>query len=221
MAVGHSKEEKFTRLRKKMVESQILTRNIRDERVIQEMLKVPRHTFVPPEFIALSYDDSALPISDNQTISQPYIVALMTELLEVEKQHHVLEVGTGSGYQAAILARLANTVCTIEIIPTLYQRAQKILKSLGYTNIFFRVGDGTLGWKEKAPFDRIIVTAAPGSIPHYLVEQLKCGGKLLLPLGVFHQRLVLIEKDSEGKINTQNCARVRFVPMTGIAEQTN
>lgn len=221
MAVGRPEEDKFTQLRKKMVESQILTRNIQDLRVIQQMLKVPRHAFVPPEFIAMSYDDSALPISDNQTISQPYIVALMTELLNVEKHHRVLEVGTGSGYQAAILARLANTVCTIEIIPDLSQRAQKILKTIGYTNIFFHIGDGTLGWKEKAPFDRIIITAAPGSIPHYLVEQLKCGGKLLLPLGLFHQRLVLIEKDCDGKISTKNCARVRFVPMTGIAEQTN
>jgi len=221
MKVSRSEDEKFARLRKKMVETQIVSRNIHCSRVIREMSRVPRHAFVLPEFIDMSYDDSALPISANQTISQPYIVALMTELLDVEKTHRVLEVGTGSGYQTAILSKLAKAVYSVEIVPALFQNAQNVLKSLGCTNVAFRLGDGTLGWQDEAPFDRIIITAAPGSIPHYLVKQLKNNGKLLLPLGIFHQRLVLIEKDDSGKIKTVNCARVRFVPMTGIAEQSN
>lgn len=221
MKTRRSEEEKFTRLREKMVETQIVARNIRDQRVIKAMLDVPRHAFVLPEFIDMSYEDSALPISENQTISQPYIVALMTELLDVSPNHRVLEIGTGSGYQTAILSRLAKEVYTVEIIPALYQEASKKLKALGLTNVHFRMGDGTLGWKEEAPFDRIIVTAAPNSIPHYLVEQLNIGGKLLLPLGVFHQRLVLIEKEESGRIKATHSAKVRFVPMTGIAEKSN
>lgn len=221
MNMSRSDEEKYMRWRKKMVETQIINRNIRNKCVIEEMLRIPRHLFVLPEYRDMSYDDSALPITDKQTISQPYIVALMTELLDVSKSHRVLEIGSGSGYQTALLSRLARWVYTVEIIPALYQTAQFNLTRLDCQNISLRLGDGTLGWPAEAPFDRIIVTAAPPSIPHFLVKQLKRGGKLLLPLGVYHQRLVLIEKDAGGKIHASNRARVRFVPMTGVAEQSN
>lgn len=204
--------DKFYQKRLQMVEYQLKSRDIVDRKVLDVMLKVERHKFVPKEYEELAYIDEPLPIGFGQTISQPYIVALMTQLLEVKKEDKVLEIGTGSGYQAAILAELAKEVYTIEIIPELAQRAEKLLKELGYKNIFVKIGDGYLGWPEYAPFDKIIVTCAPEEIPQPLIDQLKDGGKLVIPVGSVWQELVVVEK-KEGKINKRNVIPVRFVPM--------
>ncbi|MEO0294325.1 MAG: protein-L-isoaspartate(D-aspartate) O-methyltransferase [candidate division WOR-3 bacterium] len=198
--------------RKKMIEEQIIRRGVKDTLVINAMLTVKRHLFVPKNLRSLAYEDYPLPIGYDQTISQPYIVALMTELLKVEKKHKVLEVGTGSGYQAAILSLLTDSVFTIEIIPELAQSAKKRLDSLGYKNVFVKIGDGYKGWKEHAPFDRIIVTCAPEEIPPPLLDQLSIGGRMVIPLGSYYQELVLITKDSKG-VSTKSIIPVRFVPM--------
>ncbi len=221
MTMQTSQEEKYARLREKMVEIQIVGRGIQDERVIQAMKKVPRHFFVPPELHHLAYKDTPLPIGEDQTISQPYIVAYMTAMLELKPEHRVLEIGTGSGYQTAILAEIATEVYTVEIVPQLYQKAVKKLKLLGYNNIFAKCGDGSLGWPEKAPFDRIIVTAAPSTIPDHLLDQLKIEGILVLPVGDFDQRLLKIIKKGENTIETVRGPLVRFVPMTGMVEKLN
>lgn len=221
MSGSDFEDDKFAQQRRKMVKEQIVARGIQDRRVIAQMLDIPRHLFVLPEFRSMSYDDSALPLEEKQTISQPYIVALMTDLLRVEPHHRVLEIGTGSGYQTAILSRLAKEVFTIEIVPSLYRVAQEHLKNLGIFNVHYRLGDGTLGWREEAPFDRIIVTAAPSAMPDLLVQQLARNGRMLLPLGMFQQRLIVIEKDEQGRIKRSSHAKVRFVPMTGIAEKAN
>jgi len=202
----------FYQKRLEMVEYQLKGRDIVDEKVLDAMLKVERHKFVPKDLQHLAYIDEPLPIGFGQTISQPYIVALMTQLLELEGDEKVLEIGTGSGYQAAILAELSKEVYTIEIIPQLAQRAEKLLKDLGYKNIFVKIGDGYLGWPEYAPFDRIILTCAPEEIPQTLVEQLKDGGKMVLPVGSVAQDLVVVEKQ-KGKIITKSIIPVRFVPM--------
>jgi len=214
-------EKKFLKLREKMVKTQIVARNIRNRAVIQNMREIPRHLFVPPEYLERSYDDSALPIKAQQTISQPYIVALMSETLAIEPHHKVLEVGTGSGYQTALLSRLADAVYSVEIIPALMNTAQKLLKQLKCANIHFKLADGTLGWKDACPFDRIIVTAAPITIPQYLIDQLKKGGRLILPLGYKTQKLVVIDREMDGKVVAYSGPSVRFVPMVGIAEQEN
>jgi protein-L-isoaspartate(D-aspartate) O-methyltransferase len=205
-----SKDYKF--LREKMVEEQIIARGVSDSSVIDAMLNVKRHLFVPKILASYAYRDHPLPIGCEQTISQPYIVALMTELLEVKKTHRVLEVGTGSGYQAAILSLLADSVFTIEIIPELAYSAEKRLDSLGYKNILVKAGDGYKGWKEHAPFDGIIVTCAPEEIPPLLLEQLSIGGRMVIPVGSYYQELLLITKDSSG-ISGKNIIPVRFVPM--------
>lgn len=176
-------ESRFARLRAEMVEHQLRRRGIRDERVLAAFLKVPRHLFVRPHDRWQAYEDHPLPIGYGQTISQPYIVALMTELLELRGDERVLEVGTGSGYQAAILAELAREVVTIERIPELAKRAQKVLSDLGYTNVRVLIGDGSLGVPEFAPYDAIIVTAAAPRPPKPLMEQLKDGGRLVIPIG--------------------------------------
>jgi len=204
--------DEFFQKRVQMVETQLKARDITDQRVHDAMLKVERHKFVPKEYQHLAYIDEPLPIGFGQTISQPYIVAKMTELLELNKNDKVLEIGTGSGYQAAILAELCKEVYTIEIIPELAQRAEKLLKELGYKNIFVKVGDGYYGWPEHAPFDKIIVTCAPKEIPQKLVEQLKDGGKMVLPLGDVFQELVVVEKHN-GVVTKKNVFPVRFVPM--------
>ncbi|MEA1913328.1 MAG: protein-L-isoaspartate(D-aspartate) O-methyltransferase [candidate division WOR-3 bacterium] len=204
----------YTILRKRMVSEQIIARGIRDSSVVKAMLKVKRHLFVPKKYQLFAYEDSPLPIPYNQTISQPYIVALMTELLDVKKQDKVLEVGTGSGYQSAILSLLADSVFTIEIIPELAASAKKRLDSLDYDNVIVKSGDGYKGWKKHAPFDKIIVTCAPEEIPPPLVSQLKIGGKMVIPVGFHYQNLILITKDSSG-ITKKNVIPVRFVPMTG------
>lgn len=214
-------EAKYEKLRDEMVENQIIKRGITDKRVIQAMRTVPRHLFVPKKLQHLSYDDTPLPIGERQTISQPFIVAYMTEILELQRHHHVLEIGTGSGYQTALLAYLAQEVYTIEIVPELFKRAEERFDALGYTNIYCKFGDGSLGWPEHAPYDRIVVTAAATAIPDSLTEQLAPGGKMILPLGHADQRIVILTKNKEGRIARKIGPRVKFVPMTGLAEKLN
>ncbi len=207
-------EKDFQAMRQKMVETQIKSRGIKDERVLSAMLKVERHRFVPKSYESQAYSDQPLPIGEGQTISQPYIVALMTELLDLKGKERVLEIGTGSGYQAAILAELAKEVYTIEIIETLASTAKTLLMELGYQNIQVKAGDGYLGWPEHAPFDAIMVTCAPDHIPEPLLDQLKEGGRLVVPVGTYSQELKKIVKRS-GKIETTDVIPVLFVPMTG------
>jgi protein-L-isoaspartate(D-aspartate) O-methyltransferase len=207
-------EGDFKTMREKMVETQIKARGVKDSRVLSALLKTERHRFVPEKYWDSAYSDQPLPIGEGQTISQPYIVALMTELLELKGNEKVLEIGTGSGYQAAILAELAKEVYTIEIIESLASVAKKRLSELGYQNIKVKAGDGYLGWPEAAPFDAIIVTAAPDHVPKPLVEQLKEGGRMVVPVGTFTQELKKIVKRS-GKMETTDVIPVLFVPMTG------
>jgi len=204
--------------RSMMVETQIKRRGVKDERVLQAMRKVPRHLFVPKNERDQAYNDYPLKIGHGQTISQPYIVALMTELLKIEPEDKILEVGTGSGYQAAILAELAAEVYTIEIVEPLAQSAEKLLEKLGYSNIKIRAGDGFFGWPEEAPFDGIMLTAAPVKVPRPLLDQLKDGGRLVVPEGKFYQDLVVYEK-VKNRIKRREVIPVRFVPMTGRAEK--
>ena len=205
--------------REKMVALQIAGRDVSDKRVIEAMKKVPRHDFVPEGVKSQAYDDRPLPIGDDQTISQPYIVGKMSELMLLSGKERVLEIGTGSGYQAAVLAELAKEVYTIEIVDSLCKRAEKELVSQGYKNVHVRCGDGYRGWPEAAPFDAIMITAAPDHIPKPLVEQLKPGGRMVLPVGDFFQELVVVKKTKDGKIERQTIFGVRFVPMTGEAER--
>jgi len=205
----------FERSRKELLQ-ELRAQGIRDPRVLAVIEKVPRHEFVPAGWQSMAYANRALPIKKGQTISQPYIVALMTELLELKGTEKVLEVGTGSGYQAAVLSLLADRTYTIEIIPELSQSAREKLEELGYENVEYRVGDGFYGWKEKAPFDAIIVTAAARRVPKRLLNQLRDGGVMVIPLGPpgGDQRLVRIKKDG-GQAHMERITGVRFVPMTG------
>ena len=213
-------KEDFVIMREKMVENQIKARGVKDPRVLSAMLKVERHLFVPPEKRSSAYADQPLPIGEGQTISQPYIVALMTELSELKGEEKVLEVGTGSGYQAAILGELAKEVYSIEIVEKLASSAKDLLLNLGYKNITVKAGDGYLGWPEVAPFDAIIVTCAPDHIPKPLLDQLKEGGRMVLPVGSYSQELKKITKRS-GKIETTSVIPVVFVPMTGDGVKQN
>lgn len=209
-------EEKLRQLRETMVREQIAARGIRDERVLQAMREVPRHRFVPPSWERQAYTDKPLPIGEDQTISQPYIVALMTELIAPKPGDVVLEIGTGSGYQAAVLGRLVRQVYSMEILPRLAQAAGRRLKQLGYANVTVKVGDGYLGWPEQAPFDGIVVTAAPPEVPPALVAQLKRGGRMVLPVGKAgeSQRLLLLEKSkTSDEVVERTVIPVRFVPM--------
>ncbi len=206
----------LARLRADMVRVQLEGRDIRDPLVVRAMLRVPRHEFVPGVPPRSSYGDTPLPLALGQTISQPYIVAFMTQALGLEGDEKVLEIGTGSGYQAAVLAEIAREVYTIEILPELGERARAVLERLGYRNIRARVGDGYAGWPEEAPFDGIIVTAAPREVPEPLLGQLKTGGRLVIPVGDRVQDLVVFEKGPEG-ISRRTLIPVRFVPMTGRA----
>lgn len=199
--------------RKRMVRRQIEGRNVDDPDVLDAMERVPRHRFVPQRWRGRAYADTPLPIGHDQTISQPFIVATMTEALDVDADHEVLEIGTGSGYQAAILAELADHVYTIEIVCDLAERARETLESLDYANVDVRCGDGYEGWPNQAPFDRIIVTAAPDEVPEALVEQLAAGGRMVVPVGDTFQELRLIEKTEEGKLRETKLMDVRFVPM--------
>lgn len=208
----------YTKARHQMVESQIRRRGILNFDVLKILRNVPRHEFVPLHYQRYSYDDYPLPIGEGQTISQPYIVALMTELINPKPTDRILEIGTGSGYQAAILAELVDTVYTIEIVPELAKSAKDTFKRLDYSNIIIKVGDGYLGWPEEAPFDGIIVTAAPPALPQPLIKQLKIGGKLVIPVGDVYQELKVYTKTKKG-INTKNIIPVKFVPMTGRAQE--
>ncbi|OGP53832.1 MAG: protein-L-isoaspartate O-methyltransferase [Deltaproteobacteria bacterium RBG_13_52_11] len=204
----------------RMVKEDIQRRGIDDKRVLQAMLKVKRHLFVPENYRHMAYADRPLPIGEGQTISQPYIVALMTYHLHLKPEDKVLEIGTGSGYQAAVLAELAKDVYSIEIIEQLSRTAQERLRELGYTNVWVKCGDGFYGWTEHAPYDAVIITCATPTIPEHLVEQLGEGGRMVLPLGSepFHQSLTLITKRG-GKIEKQLITDVVFVPMTGEIEE--
>lgn len=205
----------FQKARDRMVETQLISRGIRDERVLEAMRKVPRHLFVDEALQDQAYSDHPLPIGEKQTISQPYIVALMTECLQLTGNEKILEIGTGSGYQAAILAELAERVFSIERFPSLAFRANQTLQKLGYRNIIIRVADGTLGWPDEAPFDGIMATAGAPKIPQPLVDQLKVGGRLIVPLGDrLSQELILVERVPEGIVKT-NLGGVRFVDLVG------
>ncbi len=216
MKIWQDSEDPYKAKREWMVETQIRARGIQHPRVLEAMRVIPRHRFVPPEFQDEAYEDYPLPIGHGQTISQPYMVAAMTEALEPEAHHRVLEIGTGSGYQTAVLAYLVREVYTIEYVPELAERAQRVLADLGFTNIHFRVGDGTLGWPEAAPFDRILVAAAAPEVPPPLWEQLKPGGILVIPLGdLWGQELYKIRKTPEGERVDEVLFPCAFVPLRG------
>ena len=205
-------DDEWERLRLQMVDRQIRGRGIRSPAVLKAMAAVPRHLFVPPDVRAFAYEDRPLPIGLGQTISQPFIVAYMTEALQTSPDDSVLEIGTGSGYQAAVLAELVRGVYTIEIIPALADRARRALAEAGYRNVHVRTGNGYLGWPEQAPFPRIIVTAAPEEIPPALVEQLAIGGTLVLPVGTSFQEMTIVTKTAAG-VTEKKTMPVRFVPM--------
>ena len=201
--------------RRRMVDTQIRARGIDNQAVLDAMLRVPRHLFIPESERGYAYDDSPVPIGFGQTISQPYIVAYMSDALGATKGHRVLEIGTGSGYQAAVLAEMGCEVWSIEIVPELAARAQKTLTDLGYGNIHARHGDGYLGWPEEAPFDRVILTAAPPVLPKALVDQLAPGGILVAPVGGFLEQTMTIVRRTETGVVTEETIPVRFVPMVG------
>ena len=209
---GEQRDPMADRLR--MVNEQLRARDIKDPRVLAAMEKVPRHLFIPEGGRHEAYADYPVPIGHGQTISQPYIVAFMTQALDVQPEHRVLEIGTGSGYQAAVLAELAKAVYTMEIIEPLAESARKTLESLGYENVHVRAGNGYDGWPEHAPYDRIMVTAAPEEVPQALVEQLKVGGLMAIPVGSFSQELRILRKTPQG-MEMLRTLPVRFVPMTG------
>ncbi len=213
ITLGFSQQAHWKNWTEKMVREQIIRRGILNDQVIDVMQNTPRHRFVPDGVADYAYQDNALPIGKGQTISQPYIVAFMTEALDVDSTYKVLEIGTGSGYQAAVLSPLVKHVYTIEIVKMLAQRADSTLKALSYNNVTVRWGDGYKGWPEEAPFDRIIGTAAPPKIPKALIDQLKPGGKMVLPVGTNWQEIVVLTKSKSGKIQKKNVLPVRFVPM--------
>lgn len=214
------KRDPYQEARNRMVENQLASRDITDPRVLEAFRKVHRHAFVPAQYQSSAYADSPLPIGSGQTISQPYMVALMTQLLGLEGDEKILEIGTGSGYQAAILAELGKVVYTIEIIPELAKRAEKVLDSLGYENVHVKAGDGYLGWPEAAPFDDIIVTAAPEKLPEPLIQQLKLGGDLVVPIGPQGraQTLTIYTKQDTGLVKRVE-GGCYFVPMRGKVEE--
>jgi len=204
--------EPYANERRVMVESQIRARGVRDKQVLAAMAKVPRHLFVPEDLRRHAYADEPLPIGQGQTISQPYIVAYMTEALGLKGGEKVLEVGTGSGYQTAVLAEIAGSVWTVEIVEALARRARAILDGLGYANVHFRVGDGSAGWSEEAPFDAVMVTAAAARIPGTLEDQLAVGGRMVVPVGTDAQELQLVRRGKTG-FQRQSLLAVRFVPL--------
>jgi protein-L-isoaspartate(D-aspartate) O-methyltransferase len=210
-----TQEAELTRARRAMVEEQIEARGVADPRVLEAMSTVPRHEFVPEEYRSLAYEDRPLPIGSGQTISQPYVVALMTELVAPEPGDRILEVGTGSGYQAAVAARLVAEVYSIELLPALARTAAERLRRLGVTNVSVRAGDGYLGWPERAPFDGILVTAGADHVPEPLIEQLALGGRMVIPVGeaAGEQVLRVLEKLPNGEVRTEDVLPVRFVPL--------
>jgi protein-L-isoaspartate(D-aspartate) O-methyltransferase len=224
---GRAADDPYAGLRHRMVAEQIRQRDVRAPEVLAAMEEVPRHLFVPAAQRGEAYGDTALPIGGGQTISQPYIVALMTSLLAVGRDAKVLEIGTGSGYHAAVLSRVAGEVYTVEIVPDLAARARRTLAQLGYGNVHVRTGDGFRGWPEEGPFDAILLTAAPRQVPAPLLAQLKPGGRLVAPVGrhleregskAVWQELEILTKQADGSVETRRVIPVRFVPMTGEAE---
>ena len=203
---------------RRMVEQQLLSRGITDPRVIDAMERVPRQRFVPSDQRPWAFEDRPLPIGYRQTISQPYIVAFMTQALNLDSDARLLEIGTGSGYQTAVLAEVARQVYSIEIVPELADQAKRTLSELGYQNVLLREGDGYMGWTEHAPFDAIMVTAAPDHIPQPLVDQLAVGGRMIIPVGENRQALILLTRTERG-VTEETVLPVRFVPMTGEAER--
>jgi len=216
---AHGDDSAAERRRQRMVEDQVRARGVADPRVLAAMEQVPRHLFVPEDVRDRAYSDRPLPIGSGQTISQPYIVGLMTELLGLKPGSKVLEIGTGSGYQSAVLSRLAAQVYTIEILPALGEQASRTLARLGYSNVHVRIGDGYQGWPEKKPFDAIVVTAAPPYVPQPLLDQLAVGGRLVLPVGDLWQDLTVYTKRKDGSFEKKNVLPVRFVPMTGEVQK--
>src|SRR5208337_504464 len=206
----------FENARKRMIETQVKARYINDCRLIDAMLKIPRHIFVEEAMAAQAYSDTSLPIGEKQTISQPYMVALMTEMLQLTGSEKVLEIGTGSGYQTAILAQLAARVYTIERIRTLALKARKVLDSLGFLNINLRIEDGTCGWEAEAPFDAIVVTAGAPDVPRHLIDQLDIGGRVVIPIGnQSEQLLVRFTKGADGSVTREESVNCRFVKLIG------
>jgi protein-L-isoaspartate(D-aspartate) O-methyltransferase len=220
LAAGTDETPQLAKLRLSMVEQQLRGRDITDARVLAAMGRIPRHRFMPTRLQDLAYADTTAPIGHGQTISQPYIVALMTQAASPRREGRALDIGTGSGYQAAVLAELCQEVYSVEILKPLADSAQKRLAEMGYKNVHVRVGDGYRGWAEKAPFDVIIVAAAPDHVPQPLVDQLAKGGHLVIPVGRFFQELLVIKKRKDGSVRHQSIAPVRFVPMRGEAEKT-
>ncbi len=206
------------RARSSMVRNQIVARGITDTLVIKAMLEIPRHEFVPAQYQHMAYGDFPLPIGEGQTISQPYIVAIMTEKIELTSTDRVLEIGTGSGYQAAVLAMICAEVYSIEIVPSLAEHASRLLSEMGYDNVHVKCGDGFLGWPEAAPFDAVIITCAPTTVPQPLIEQMAEGGRLIVPLGDDFQMLTLLRK-AGGEVTRDELIPVRFVPMKGKIEE--
>lgn len=202
--------------RQHMVVEQLIPRGISDQATVASMLKVPRHAFVPERLQRYAYEDGPMQIGFGQTISQPYIVALMTQAAKINSESRVLEIGTGSGYAAAVLSQIAKEVYTVERIPELANKAIEIFQSLGYTNIHVKISNGTLGWDEKGPFDAILVTAGGPSVPESLLDQLKVEGRIVIPVGdLYSQDLIRVSKTSDGKANIENLGAVRFVPLIG------
>jgi len=208
-----AQEDNFRGLREQMVRTQLKTRGIDNEKVLDAFRNVERHRFVLPRYVSMAYRDSPLPIEEGQTISQPYIVAYMTQALKLVKEDKVLEIGTGSGYQAAILAEIVDSVYTIEIFEELGKKAKTLFNELGYDNIYTKIGDGYKGWPAHAPFDAIIVTAAPSNIPESLKNQLAEGGRMIIPVGGDAVQELVLLKNKNGKIKQQSVLPVRFVPM--------
>jgi protein-L-isoaspartate(D-aspartate) O-methyltransferase len=208
-------EGRYTRERERMVDEHLVGRGVTDPRVVAAMRRVPRHRFVQEALRTRAYGDHPLPIGEEQTISQPFIVGLMTSLLELTGREKILEVGTGSGYQTAVLAELARRVCSIERLPRLAERARANLESLGYDNVWVRVGNGTLGWPDEAPFDRIIVTAGGPSIPPPLVQQLADGGRMVLPVGRADNQVLTVVDNVGGEIRQREHGECKFVKLVG------
>jgi protein-L-isoaspartate(D-aspartate) O-methyltransferase len=209
----NQQEIQFAKLREAMVHDQIEVRGVKDKAVLAALRKVRRHLFVPESHRHLAYTDQPLPIGEGQTISQPYIVAFMTEALDLKKTDKVLEIGTGSGYQAAVLAELCNSVCTIELIEPLGKRAETVLKSQGYANVHVKVGDGYQGWLAHAPYDAVIVTCSPSHVPQPLKDQLAEGGRMIIPVGQFPDQELILLKKKGGELTQQAILPVLFVPM--------
>jgi protein-L-isoaspartate(D-aspartate) O-methyltransferase len=218
-AAGSQEADPRAPARRAMVEDQLRARDITDRKVLEVMGRVPRHRFVPDDLQRRAYEDRPLPIGHGQTISQPYIVALMTQLVAPKPGDRALDIGTGSGYQAAVLAELCKEVYGIEIVEPLADESKKRLAGLGYKNVTLRCGDGYRGWKEHAPFDVIVVAASPDHVPQPLIDQLAPGGRLVIPVGGYPQQLTLLTRQPDGKVVRKRVAPVMFVPMTGEAQQ--